>query len=418
MMVAKKNIPTLSPNEALSLICTETFQLSTESVSLWDADGRFLAEDIVSEMDIPPFDNSAMDGFATKSEYLRFASKENPVSLPILHEIKAGDQRCELTANSAVRIMTGAMIPHGADVVIPVEETSETNGKVFFYSPANKGDNIRLAGEDVAKGMKVLQKGERLNAAAIGLLASLNRTTVQVFRKARVAIIATGDELVEPGQYLPEGHIRNSNAYSLYAEVSKYGGVPLYLGIARDCKEETAAIIEKAITCDIIITTGGVSMGQYDFVPEVLRDLGMRIVFETVKMKPGKPCIFGVLEKKSGKKLFFGLPGNPVSSLLSFIQFVRPAILLLMGARKIRKPEMCAILKEKITKKRGRTHFLRGIFTIEHGRLFVKTTGPQGSGILRSMHESNCLIILPPEKEVVESGEEVIIQLIHHEEIA
>lgn len=407
----------ISPEEALELVLKETFQLGTETVPLFESAHRFLSEDIVSDMDIPPFDNSAMDGFALVSSSIREATKEKPVSLPIVGESKAGDGRTEVSSGSAHRIMTGAIIPRGADTVVPVEDTHESNGMVSFYGPSKPGNNIRRAGEDIRKGMKVLRKGERITPAVMGILASLNIARVPVYKKASVAIIATGDELAEPGEVLSEGRIRNSNAYSLFGEVLKYGGLPHYLGIARDSKEETARLLTEASRFDIIITTGGVSMGEYDFVPEVLRHLGVRLIFETVKMKPGKPCIFGVSDTHHAKRLFFGLPGNPVSSLLSFIQFVRPALLSLMGARKIRKPEIKATLREKITKKKGRTHFVRGFFSIDAGNISVASTGPQGSGILRSMHEANCLIILPAEREVFEEGEEVLIQLINHEEI-
>ncbi len=407
----------ISPDEARALVLEQSFLMDTETVPLYEAVHRFLAQDIVSDVDIPPFDNSAMDGYAVVSSAIRNASKEKPISLPVSGESKAGDEATVVSLQSAVRIMTGAVLPRGADAVVPVEDASESGGMVSFYSPIKPEENIRHAGEDICRGMKVLRKGDRITPAVMGMLASLNFTHVPVYQKAKVAIIATGDELVEPGTTLSHGHIRNSNAYSLFGEVLKYGGKPHYLGIAKDSREDTERLLQEATRCDIIITTGGVSMGEYDFVPEVLRKLGVRIVFETVKMKPGKPCIFGILHTQNAKKLFFGLPGNPVSSLLSFIQFVRPALLSLMGARKIRLPEVHAKLKEKITKKKGRTHFVRGFFSIENGTLFVATTGPQGSGILRSMHEANCLIILPAEREVYEAGDEVTIQLFNHEEV-
>ncbi len=407
----------ISPDEAVALVLGQSFLMGIETVPLLEAAFRFLATDIISDVDIPPFDNSAMDGFALVASAIRGASKENPVSLPITGEAKAGDMETKVSSQSAIRIMTGAMLPSGADTVVPVEDTSESDGMAIFYGSAKPGANIRRAGEDIRRGMKVLRRGDRITPAVMGILASLNIPRVEVFKKPDIAIIATGDELAEPGTELLPGHIRNSNAYALYGEVLKCGGTPHYLGIARDSREDTERLLQEASRCDIIITTGGVSMGEYDFVPEVLTALGVHIIFETVKMKPGKPCIFGVSHVHDAKKLFFGLPGNPVSSLVSFMQFVRPALLSLMGARKIRKPEAHATLREKITKKKGRTHFVRGFFSIEGEKISVATTGPQGSGILRSMHEANCLIILPAEKEVFEAGEDVVIQLINHEEI-
>jgi molybdopterin molybdotransferase len=291
-MARKEKNPMISPDEAIALVRAHTFLLDEETVPLLESAGRFLAKDVVSDVQIPPFDNSAMDGFALSHLLLRDASKEHPVTLPIAGEAKAGAAHAEAPDRSAFRIMTGAMVPLGADTVVPIEETSESNRFVTFDHPAAPGDNIRRAGEDIPQGMTVLRQGDRITSAVMGLLASLNMTHIPVFRKARVGIIATGDEIDEPGATLAEGHIRNSNAYSLYAEVLKYGGEPHYVGIAKDTREEIAQMLTKALEYDIIITSGGISMGEYDFVPEVLREHHVRLIFETVKMKPGKPCIF------------------------------------------------------------------------------------------------------------------------------
>jgi molybdopterin molybdotransferase len=241
----------------------------------------------------------------------------------------------------------------------------------------------------------------------------MNLGSVDVFKRPDVAIIATGDELVEIGKELKTGQIRNSNSYAIYSEVKKYNALPRYLGIAGDTVDETISKLSKALNSDIVITTGGVSMGKYDFVTEVLVKLGIDIIFEWIKMKPGRPCVFG----KKENTLFFGLPGNPVSAMISFTQFVRPAILKKMGAKNIEKPVVHAIIREDIKKKTGRTNFIRGHFTIENGDFYVSTTGPQGSGILRSMSDANCLIILPMDVEKVKAGDKIFIQLINHEEI-
>ncbi len=410
----KNGAPLIMPSEAADLILDRTAPLPSETIALLEAPGRFLAEDIVSATDIPPFDNSAMDGYALQSSLLHGAAPSSPITLPISGEAKAGDgPDGEVPAGTAWRIMTGAPMPRGCDTVVPVEDTMESGGNVSFITEAKPGDHIRRAGEDISRGMTVLRRGDRVTPAVLGLLASLNMTEVRVPRKPVVAVISTGDEIADPGAPARPWQIRNSNAFSLYGEIFRCGAVPRYLGIARDTMEETRRLFAEAIQCDVIITTGGVSMGSYDFVPDVLREMGSSIVFETIRMKPGKPCVFATI----GKTLFFGLPGNPVSTMVSFIQFVRPALLSLVGASRLRLPEVKAVLQEPITKKKGRVHYIRGRFTVEEGSFAVSTTGSQGSGILRSMHEANCLIILPVESPGAEAGDIVTIQLFGHEEI-
>jgi len=413
--MTKNGTPLITPEEATGLILGHAAFLGTESVALFDAPGRVLAEDIVSTVDIPPFDNSAMDGYAVAAAATRGASKDTPAALPVTSETRAGDARGSLAGpGSAMRIMTGAPIPAGCDAVVQVEDTSEENGTVFIRIPARPGDHIRRAGEDIRTGSLVLRRGRRLTPADTGLLSSLNRTEALVGRRPVVGIIPTGDEIVDPGEPIREGQIRNSNAYTLHGEVMKCGGVPRYLGIARDDRDQTRRIFEEAAGCDVIITTGGVPMGKYDFVIEALRDMGISIVFEKVRMKPGKPCVFGTL----GARLFFGLPGNPVSTMVSFYQFVRPALLAMMGATLLRKPLVSALLEEPVSKKKGRVHYVRGFFSLKNGAFRVTTTGAQGSGILRSMSDANCLIILPEDGEQFAAGDTVTIQLINHDEVA
>jgi len=240
----------------------------------------------------------------------------------------------------------------------------------------------------------------------------MNLNKIEVYKKPKIGIISTGDELEEPG-HANSGKIINSNAYVLYSEIKKYGGEPVYGGIVKDKYDDVKNIFLKMMDNDIIISSGGVSMGRYDFIPDVLKDLGIDLKIKKVLMKPGKPIVFGTI----GKKIFFGLPGNPVSVMVSFMQFVRPAILKMNGNDKIIKPILKASSTEEITKKKGRKHFIRGILHIENGNLFVSTTGPQGSGILSSMSSANCLIVIPEEIEIVKSGEFVDIQLTGHSEI-
>jgi len=356
-----------------------------------------------------------MDGYAVISTEISGSSSDNPVVLSVTSEVQAGGEYTgsPVKAGEAVRIMTGAPVPEGADAVIPFEDTEEIGGEVKIFKSLEKYENIRFTGEDIKKGDIVLKKGTRIDSARAGLIASMNISNIHVFQKPEVAVIATGDEIVELGSRDLAGKIVNSNAYTLYWEIKKYGGTPRYLGIVKDNIDETAHKLKEAMKSDIIITSGGVSMGKYDFIPEVMKNLGVDIKIQKVLMKPGKPVVFGHI----GKKLFFGLPGNPVSVMVSFMQFVRPALLKMSGVEKLEKPVMSAELLEEIKKKPGRKYFIRGKYSIVNNKILVKQTGEQGSGILTSMSEANCLIILPEESGNAKPGEKADIQLIDHGEI-
>ncbi len=401
--------------EALKLILTSVKPLTAQKVPLFEAPGRVISEDIISQWNIPPVDNSAMDGYAVIASDTAGASGDTPARIEIVSEIRAGEgsPAAELVRGKCIRIMTGAPVPRGADAVVQFEDTGESGTMAEVFRRVIPGENIRRAGEDIGRGDIVLRKGDRVGSAEMGVLASLNRSEIPVARMPEVAIISTGDEIAEVGDNASSGYIRNSNAYTLYSEVKKYCGIPRYLGIARDSREDTGKKLSEALNSNVILTTGGVSMGKFDFVKDALKELGVEILIENIRMKPGKPCVFGI----KGEVLFFGLPGNPVSTMVSFIQFVRPAILRLMGARRIEKPMVQAVLEEDISKKPGRIHFIRGHFTVKNGALHVSTTGPQGSGILRSMSMANCLIVVSEMTEKVKAGEMVTIQLIRHGEI-
>jgi len=405
----------LSFEKALDVISSNvSIKNQSEETDIFNCFGRTLFSDLKADFNVPSKNNSAMDGYAILTEDAITATAHSPVFLNIIDEVQAGYEFIgkKMQNGNAVRIMTGAPIPEGADSVIPFEDTEESENIVQIFKSTVKYENIRFAGEDIKKGNTVLKKGTRLDSAEIGLLSSLNKNIVEVYKKPSVAIMSTGDELVEPGGE-NSGKIINSNAYVLYSEVKKYGGDPFYAGIVKDTYDGVKNKFLQLMNNDIIISSGGVSMGRYDFIPDVLKDLGVDIKIHKVLMKPGKPIIFGTINEK----LFFGLPGNPVSVMISFLQFVRPAILKMSGNDKISKPLMKAILKEKIIKKKGRKHFIRGFFTIENGNLNVTTTGPQGSGILTSMSNANCLIIIPEETEIINIGEYVDIQLTGHCEI-
>ena len=387
-----------------------------ETILFSDSYGRILAQNIISALNVPQTDNSAMDGYAVISRDIKDSTSGKPAILKIAGEVQAGGKNLSrpLQNGSAIRIMTGAHIPEGADAVIPFEDTEESGDMVKILKPVKKTENIRFAGEDIRAGDTILIKGTPIDSSHIGLIASINCTEVSVYKKPDVSIISTGDEIIEPGSLDVYGKTVNSNSYVLINEVKKTGGNPSYFGIAKDRFDEIKNIIEKALTGDIVICTGGVSMGRYDFIPDVLKSLGAEIIVHKIAIKPGKPVLFC----KVKDKLFFGLPGNPVSVMVSFIEFVRPAILKLSGAMEFYKPVVKAVLKETIHKEAGRRHFLRGIFTIADGVFYVSTTGNQRSDIMNSMAAANCLIIIPEDIEIAEKNSMVDIQLIKHGEIS
>ncbi len=410
----------LSVEEALEKILSYFHVLDAEDELILDALGRVLAEDIHSTIDIPPLDNAAMDGYAVQAQSTEGASPASPRILRVVGEVAAGYiSRQEVGPQTAIRIMTGAPIPRGADAVVQFEDTDEEKRKTAGKTPSEigilrqvkKGTNIRLAGEDISSGSLVLQAGTVLRPQEIGVLASLGREVVSVIRRPVVAILATGDELVDIKEPLTPGKIYNSNSYSLAAQVLRYGGVPQILGIARDSIEDLTGKIKQARDADLVITSAGVSVGEYDVVKTVLSQMG-EITFWTVRMKPGKPLAFGIL--KLGKKRIphLGLPGNPVSSMIAFEQFARPAILKMLGKKDYSKPVIVAKSESRIVNTDGRRIFARVRVTKRDGQYFARLVGPQGSGILTSMALANGLMIVPEEKQTVEEGEEVQVQML------
>jgi molybdopterin molybdotransferase len=393
----------ISVKEALDQILAQIPKLGKERVALLQAQGRVLAEDIFSSGNIPPWDNSAMDGYAVREADLARASKETPVLLSVLADLPAGKVfEGRVGRGEAVRIMTGAPLPEGADAVVPVEETVKAQGQVKILTRVPAGGNIRRAGEDVAAGEKVLADGTVLRPPHAGMLASLRRSSVYVHQRPRVAVLSTGDELLEIDEPWQNGKIINSNSYSIAAQVLECGGEPLQLGIARDRREELSAKMKEGLVADILITTGGVSVGDYDLVKGLLKEMG-QMNFWKVAMRPGQPLAFGCL---AGKPLF-GLPGNPVSCMVSFEQFVRPSLLKMAGFERIFRPRLRAELMEDLSKKAGLTYFARCRLVEKAGRLFATTTGEQGSGILSSMVRAQGLLVLPAETTSAKKGEEV-----------
>ncbi len=395
--------------EAQKVILGNIRSSGSEEITILESMGRTISKDYCSKDDIPPFDNSAMDGYAVSSSEVAGANRQKPVILDVIEDLPAGRvAKREIKKGQGIRIMTGAPIPCGADAVIMVEKTQADGGKVKIFESAKAGENIRCAGEDIKRGELVLRKGKIIGPAEIGILASLGVKSVEVAKSPGVGILATGDELVEIEEDLTAGKIRNSNSYSLSGQVKKAGGIPHHLGIVSDDKSEIRRKIEEGLENDILLISGGVSVGEYDYVKEVMADLNGRIEFWKVAIRPGKPLVFGVI---NGKPVF-GLPGNPVSSMVSFEVFVRPAILKMLGQKGDNRREVDAILEESIKKKKDFKYFLRAKTEWKGGEYRTKTTGPQGSGILKSMALANSLIILSEGEEFVEKGRQVTVRFL------
>jgi len=390
---------------AISMILESVTVLPPEPASLLDVVGLVIAEDIRAPWDMPRWNNSAMDGFAVRAED---CVSGRPLTIDGYIPAGSSADGVGVKPGMAVKIMTGAPAPAGCDAIIPIEETEEKEGKLVITGQVNRGDHLRVRGEDVSQGELVIAAGTVLRPAEINMLASFGYQTVSVFRRPKVAILSTGDELVEPGEEVGPGQIFNSNDYSIAAAVRELGGEPLLLGIARDNRESLVEKINAGLQADGLITTAGVSMGDRDLVCEVLDALGVERRFWQVDIKPGRPTAFGL---KNGKPVF-SLPGNPVSSMITFEQFVRPALLKMMGHHRVIKPLIKVIMQETINKKPGRVQFLR-VRVIDDGKqLLASSSGDQNTGILRTLLRANGIAVLPADREQVMAGEEVDVQLI------
>ncbi len=399
----------IAVEQALREILEQVPVLGLEKVDILEALGRVLGEDVRAPRNIPPQDNSAMDGFAVNSEDTLGAAAENPLFFDIVEDIPAGHVPQKIVGFAeAARIMTGASIPRGADAVVKVENTEMEDGRVKFRSPVRKGENVRRSGEDVRMDEIVLTRGRKIRPAEIGMLASLGRSFVSVHQRPLVAVLATGNELADVDGILSPATIVSSNSYSLSAQVIEAGGIPLILGIAKDRKEDMKDKYLQALRADIIISSAGVSVGDYDLVKDVIQELGTDIRFWKVAMRPGRPLVFGTM----GGKPIFGLPGNPVSSMISFEQFVRPSIRKMTGHTNLFRRTLQAALEEGVDKVAGLRFFLRGVVRNMDGKYVVSTTGEQGSGILKSMVLANGIIVLPEEGTRVPRGTAVTVQVL------
>lgn len=401
-------------SEARRIILENISLLGTEVAALDDCLFRVLAEPVAARRDVPPTDNSAMDGFALTALATMGASDGNPVSLPIVRTIRAGDLAGPpIQEFETVRIMTGAPVPEGVDTVVMVEDTYVEAESLILTKPVQKGANIRQAGEDIKTTDEVLPAGRPLRPADLGLVASQGIAQLKVYRRPEVAILATGDEVVSLGEVPHEAQIYSSNSHTLSALVAECGAIPRQLGIGRDDPDHLAAMIEEGLQSDVLVTAGGISMGDYDYLKEVFSRNGIEVLFWKVAQKPGKPMTFGL---RHGKPVF-ALPGYPVSAALSFELYVRPALRKMMGYKRLLRPTVRAVLEEGIRKKPGRRNFIRGVVQRrEDGILYVRTTGEQGSGILRSMSKANGIIVLAEDMEGAKAGERVEVYLIDSEE--
>ncbi len=392
--------------DALAAVIARAKPLPAETVPLLGSLGRTLARDIRAAAPVPPFAKATMDGYAVRAEDTPRKGAAGVVELDVIEALPAGRvSRKKVGPGQAVRIMTGAPLPAGADAVVMVEDTERTDGRARIRRGVSAGDNTGRAGEDIEKGALVLERGSVIGPAEAGMLASLGIASVRVARRPRLAVIATGDEIVEPGEPAGPGRIRNANGYSLTAMAVQAGADAAYLGIARDRNSSLRAKIRRAEGSDILVLSGGVSVGDYDLVKDQLRTLGVRPVFWQVNIKPGKPVFFGV----RGRQLVFGLPGNPTSAMVTFHLFARTAVARMLERKIAEPPRAAAVLESEIRLKPGRTQFLRGVLAAEGPVLRVAPYADQKSGVLRSMIAGRCLIHVPADTALLERGARVEI---------
>ena len=397
--------------QARSLVLDAVEPLDCENVSLLEAIGRISASDHVSDIDISPFDHSAMDGFALVASDIENASPENPIELPVVAEVPAGDfYEGVVSSGTCVRIMTGAPVPEGADTVVKyeivtnVENEGHAPGKVAFTAPSKPGANIRSKGEEVAAGQIAIKAGEVISPAGAGLLASCGLPYVEVYRRPRVAVLAIGSELVDPDTLPEKGQIRDGNSYAIGASVLKAGGIPVLFSIVPDEKDVlTKTVLEATEGCDFVVTTGGASTGDYDFIEDVVRE-NDTLLMDFVNMRPGKAQTFGFVNDTP----VFGLSGNPAAAYCGFEMLVRPALRKMQGYLAFDRPHVWARLTNDAKKKDARRIYLRSTLERkEDGTVQVRPAKSQSSGLFSPFQSGNCLAVLPegvPESKKIEAG--------------
>ncbi len=401
-----KDIP--SYEEAKKIILKNINPTETVYVSIKKALGNIISQDIVATENLPPFNNAAVDGYAVKIKNIQGAAPDKPVLIDTLDDVPAGKlPATRLKTGTTVKVMTGAPVPEGTDAVVPLELTESTYGnRIKVIGTVDELANIRFIGEDIQKGEVVLPAGTMVTSGNIGLLAALGLTEIPVLRRPRIGILASGDELIPIDKPLQPGKIRNSNTYMLMALAQACNADIVNLGVAKDSISDISNRIKKGDEADIIVCTGGASVGDRDFVKKAFKELNVDIKFTSVKQKPGKPLVFGIWEKRP----VFALPGNPVSTFVSFVEYVIPVIKKMLDYPKTDFDMLPATLHDDYKKPAGITHFVRGICELHaDGSYTVKTTGNQSSGLMTSVAKANCIIVFEEEAEHYKKGSKVFI---------
>ncbi|MEK9658576.1 MAG: gephyrin-like molybdotransferase Glp [Chloroflexota bacterium] len=411
----------LSVEEALERVLGLVSPLHAVEVPLLEADGLALAEDVLAPFDIPGMDNSAMDGYAVRSEDVSGSSTGCPVTLAVVGQVQAGAlPTVGVGPGQAVRIMTGAPMPKGADAIVPWEFTDEPARRaaggpitqIAITHPVTEGEHLRPAGEDLARGERVLGAGTVLTPPALGLLASVGRASVRAVRRPRVAVLATGDEVLAPGAPYTPGRLYDANSMGIAAALRRWGAEPVLLGIARDDRDDLRAKVRAGLDADMLITSAGVSAGAFDYVKEVLAELGS-MAFWAVKMRPARPIAGGLLTAPDGRRVpHLGLPGNPVSALVALVEFARPAVAVLRGAHPEPLPRVRAVLADGLLNPDGRRVYARVVLERTGGRLVAHLTGSQGSNLLTSMAAAHGLAICPEDEPQRPAGAEADVELL------
>ncbi len=401
----------ISYKKALEIVEDINIRPRFEELELLESLGCVLARDILANEDIPAYDNSAMDGYALIHDDIKEASKDKPASLLLLEEdISAGkDIDLSVQKGACVSIMTGGRIPKGADAVVMQEDVKEVKGRVFFFKECTKGQNIRKKGEDIRKGTAVLLKGKRLSPPDIGVMASLGYGHITIYKRPLVGILSTGDELIELAEKLSAPNVRDSNSYSLAAQVMEMKAKFKRYGIVKDRKSLMEKTIAQSLEeSDILLISGGISVGKYDYVKEILQHMGAELLFWQVRQKPGKPLAVFTYQEK----VIFALPGNPVSSMVCFYVYVSKLIGRMMGLPNHHYKSINAKTKETLPHKKGRTEFIRVRLEKKDSMHYIVKTGPQGSGILTSLVEADGIALIDEEAQIVKKGTELEVILI------
>lgn len=405
----------ISVEKAKEILLNQDIKIDIIDIPILESLGYVLGEDIISDINMPPFDRSPLDGYALKSEDIEGATRENPIVLKVIDYVPAGYVSSKKIENGqAIRIMTGAKIPEGANIIIKYEDTDFTDKDVKIYNYLKPNSNIIKMGEDIGVGALVLKKGHIIGPADIGILATLGKTMVRVYSKPKIAILATGDELIEIDETPIEGKIRNSNSYTIAAQVKRIGGEPIILGICSDKLDEIKDKLEASLQwADMVITTGGVSVGDADLVKESFQEIGGEILFWRVNMKPGTP----IAVAKYKNKLIFGLSGNPAAASITFEKFVRPTILKLMGKTKYNLMKVESILESEFTKVSNQNRYLRAITYYKDGGFFTKLPDKHSSGILTSLSGTNSLFYIRAGTGPYKSGDKIEVEILDYPEV-